>query len=201
MDSGATDHMTAHPGNLMSETPIHTPTHITVGNGSSLPITHVGNMSFPSTSTPVNMSNVLVSPNLVTNLVSVRRLARENPITVEFDDIGWYSTDVTARTSFTRCIPAAPPPPVVLPPSLLVSIFGTPASAIPTPPLCVRFFRVFLSHVIRLTTTLVRLAVLASTFVSPLASLQTFPLFRFSYCIVMFGRPRLRETRATYTIW
>ena len=33
------------------------------------------------------MSNVLVSPDLVTNLVSVRRLARENPITVEFDDI------------------------------------------------------------------------------------------------------------------
>ena len=211
MDSGATAHMTAHPGNLTSATPVHTPTRITVGNGSSLPITHVGHMSFPSTSTPVHMSNVLVSPDLVTNLVSVRRLARENPITVEFDDIGFSVKD--ARTwmvlhrcdspdELYRCIPpAAPPPPVVPPPSLLVSIFGTPASAIPTPPLCVRFFRVFLSHVIRLTTTLVRLAVLASTFVSPLASLQTFPPFRFSYCIVMFGRPRLLATRVIYTIW
>ena len=71
MDSGATAYMTANPGNLMSATPVHTPTCITVGNGSSLPITHVGHMSFPSTSTPVHMSNVLVSPDLVTNLVSV----------------------------------------------------------------------------------------------------------------------------------
>ena len=38
MDSGATAHMTAHPGNLTFSTPVHTPTRITVGNGSSLPI-------------------------------------------------------------------------------------------------------------------------------------------------------------------
>ena len=65
MDSGATAHMTAHPGNLTSATRVHTPTRITVGNGSSLPITHVGHMSFPSTSTHVHMSNVFVSPDLV----------------------------------------------------------------------------------------------------------------------------------------
>ena len=74
MNSGATTHMAAHPGNLTSSTPVHTPTRITVGNGSSLPITHIGSTSFPSTSTPITMSNVLVSPDLVTNLVSVRRL-------------------------------------------------------------------------------------------------------------------------------
>ena len=81
--------MTSHPGTLNSFTPVRTPTRITVGNGSSLPITHVGRTSFPSTSTPITMSNVLVSPDLVTNLVSVRRLARENPITIEFDDVGF----------------------------------------------------------------------------------------------------------------
>ena len=80
MDSGATAHMTAHPGNLTSSTPVHTPTRITVGNGSSLPITHISSTNFPSTSTPITMSNVLVSPDLVTNLVSVRRLTRENPL-------------------------------------------------------------------------------------------------------------------------
>ena len=74
MDSGATAHMTSHPGNLTSATPLHTSTRITVGNGFSLPITHVGHMSFPSTSTPMHMSNVLVSPDLVTNLVSVLAL-------------------------------------------------------------------------------------------------------------------------------
>ena len=62
MDSGATAHMIAHPGNLTSSTPVRTPTRITVGNGSPLPITHIGITSFPSTSTPITMSNVLVSP-------------------------------------------------------------------------------------------------------------------------------------------
>ena len=89
MDSGATAHMAAHPGNLTSSTPVHTPTRITVGNGSSLPITHVGSTSFPSNTTPITMSNVLVSPDLVTNIVSVRRLTRENPLTVEFDGVGF----------------------------------------------------------------------------------------------------------------
>ena len=103
MDSGATAHMTAHPGNLTSSTPVHTPTRITVGNGSSLPITHIGSTSFPSTSTPITMSNVLVSPELVTNLVSVRRLTRENPLIVEFDGVGFSVKDARTRMVLHRC--------------------------------------------------------------------------------------------------
>lgn len=103
MDSGATAHMTAHPSNLTSSTPVHTPTRITVGNGSSLPITHIGSASFPSTSTPINMSNVLFSPDLVTNLVSVRRLTRENPLTVEFDGVGFSVKDARTRMVLHRC--------------------------------------------------------------------------------------------------
>lgn len=103
MDSGTTAHMTCHPGNLTSSTPIRTPTRITVGNGSSLPITHVSHMSFPSTSTPINMINVLVSPDLVMNLVSVRRLAHENPISVKFDDVGFSVKDARTRIVLHLC--------------------------------------------------------------------------------------------------
>ena len=103
MDSGATAHMTSHPGTLTFSTPVHTPTCITVGNGFSLPITQVGRALFPSTSTPITMSDVLVSPDLVTNLVSVRRLARENPITVEFDDVGFFVKDARTRMVLHRC--------------------------------------------------------------------------------------------------
>ena len=49
------------------------------------------------------MSDVLVSPDLVTNLVSVRRLARENPITVEFDDVGFSVKDARTRMVLHRC--------------------------------------------------------------------------------------------------
>ena len=90
MDSGATTHMTSNPGNLNSVFPVSTACRITVGDGSSLPITHVGHGSFPSYSMPIHMSNVLVSPELATNLISVRSLTRENPITVEFDEAGFF---------------------------------------------------------------------------------------------------------------
>ena len=103
MDSGATAHLTSHPGTLTSSTPVYTPTCITIGNGSSLPITHVGRASFPSTSAPITMSDVLVSPDLVMNLVSVRRLARENPIIVEFDDVGFSMKDARNRMVLHRC--------------------------------------------------------------------------------------------------
>ena len=65
----------------------------------------------------------------------------------------------------------------------------------------VKFFKVFLSHVIKSTITLARLAILASTFVFPLVRLLQFPLFRLNYFIVMFGHLPLRVTRAIYTTW
>ena len=52
---------------------------------------------------PINMSNVLVSPNLVKNLVSVRRLARDNPLTVEFDGVGFSVKDSRTQMVLHRC--------------------------------------------------------------------------------------------------
>ncbi|XP_073360411.1 uncharacterized protein [Aegilops tauschii subsp. strangulata] len=121
---------------------------------------------------------------------------------------GWYFTDVTARTSFTRCIPPAPPPPVVPPPSPLVSIFGPPASVTPTPPLCVRFFRVFLSHLLH-SDVWTSLVASNTGYLYYLVILDgfthyvwTFPLRRksdalatltafYSYVTTQFGRPIL----------
>ena len=51
MDTGTTAHMSSNPGNLVTSFPTNTSTRITVGDGSSLPITHIGHASFPSYST------------------------------------------------------------------------------------------------------------------------------------------------------
>ena len=48
---------------------------------------------------PLTMSNVLISPDLV----SVLRLARENPIAVEFDAIGFSMKDASTRMVHHRC--------------------------------------------------------------------------------------------------
>ena len=97
MDTGATAHMFAHPGNLASFTPVTTDRLIIVGDSSTLPITHVGHTSFPSNDTPLSLSNIIVSPHLIKNLVSVRCLTRENPVTVEFDELGFCVKDARTR--------------------------------------------------------------------------------------------------------
>nr|XP_020186122.1 YLP motif-containing protein 1-like [Aegilops tauschii subsp. strangulata] len=103
MDNGATAHRFAHPANLFSFTPIATAHRIIVGDGSTLPITHVGHTSFPSNSMPLSLSNILVSPHLIKNLISVRCFTRENPVTVEFDELGFCVKDTRTRMVLHRC--------------------------------------------------------------------------------------------------
>ncbi|XP_071677302.1 uncharacterized protein [Lolium perenne] len=103
MDTGASAHMAAHPGILHTSRPVTTSTRITVGDGSSLPITHIGHASLPSTSTPLSLSNVLVSSNLIKNLVSVKQFTRDNPVTVEFDLFGFSVKDSRTRMVLLRC--------------------------------------------------------------------------------------------------
>ena len=46
MDTGVTTHMFAHHDNLASFTPVTTDRRIIVGDGSTLPITHIGTLIF-----------------------------------------------------------------------------------------------------------------------------------------------------------
>ena len=101
MDTGATAHMFAHLGNLASFTPVTTDRRIIVGDGSTLPITHVGHTSFPSNSMPITLSNILVPPHLIKNLISVCCLTRENAVTVEFDELGFCVKDARTRMVFS----------------------------------------------------------------------------------------------------
>jgi hypothetical protein len=103
MDSSASSHMTPYPGNLSASTPISTSSSIVIGNGHTLPITHTGSTTFPSNSRPLFLHNVIVSPALVQNLVSVKRLACDNSVTVEFDAVGFFVKDGRTRMLLHRC--------------------------------------------------------------------------------------------------
>jgi hypothetical protein len=102
MDTGASAHMAAHPGNLSTSSPTSTSSRIIVGNGAGLPISHIGSTPFPSNSTPLSLNNVLVSPHLVQNLVSVKTLSRDNSVTVEFDEFGFSVKDARTRMVLHR---------------------------------------------------------------------------------------------------
>lgn len=103
LDSGATAHMTANPGTLHSLSPNSSPNQIVVGNGGRLPITHTGHGSLITTNSPLVLRNVLLSPSLITNLLSVRQLTRENPVSVEFDEFGFSVKDIRTCQVIRRC--------------------------------------------------------------------------------------------------
>ena len=64
LDSGATHHMTNDLDNLALHSPYNGDDVVLIGDGSPLPITHTGSLSFPSSSKPLSLTNVLCVPNI-----------------------------------------------------------------------------------------------------------------------------------------
>jgi hypothetical protein len=70
MDSGASSHMASDHGILSSLRP--SSSHkIIVGNGASLPVTHIGSYTLPFHPKNIYLRNILVVPHIIKNLISV----------------------------------------------------------------------------------------------------------------------------------
>lgn len=85
LDTGATAHMASNSG-ILSSSP--TPTvhcQIVDGNGQFLPAHCTGTATIPTSSSSLQLRNVLIAPQLVKNLISVRALTHDNSVSVEFD--------------------------------------------------------------------------------------------------------------------
>jgi hypothetical protein len=95
--------MASNAGNLSHPTPIPHSLPITVGNGNTLPVTHQASSTIRTNSSPLLLNNVLVSPSLVKNLISVRSLTRDNNVSVEFDPFGFSVKDLPTRSVILRC--------------------------------------------------------------------------------------------------
>ncbi|XP_071698967.1 uncharacterized protein [Rutidosis leptorrhynchoides] len=93
MDTGATSHMSANSGNLNCYYSLRKPKHIIVGNGHGIPIKGFGCSVLPNPSRPLYLQNILHAPNLIKNLISVRRLSIDNNISLEFDPFGFTVKD------------------------------------------------------------------------------------------------------------
>jgi hypothetical protein len=92
--TGASNHTTSDAGNLTS---IHPPTFtdtssIVVGNGSALSVTLVGDSALRG---PFYLNNVLVTPDIIQNLLSVRRFTTDNWCSMEFDQFGLSVKDLS----------------------------------------------------------------------------------------------------------
>jgi hypothetical protein len=103
IDSGASSHMSGNSHSLQSITPYPYSSSITVGNGAHLPITQTASSYIPTCYNSLLLHNILLSPNLVENLISVRKLTRDNLVLVEFDHVGFSIKDLHTKMEMLRC--------------------------------------------------------------------------------------------------
>jgi hypothetical protein len=96
VDSGASNHTTSDASNLSSVRPPTSTDHssIVVGNGSALPVTSVGDSAL---SGPFYLNNVLVTPDIIQNLLSIRRFTTDNWCSMEFDLFGLSVKDLSTQ--------------------------------------------------------------------------------------------------------
>uniref|UniRef100_A0A6N2L1Z6 Uncharacterized protein n=1 Tax=Salix viminalis TaxID=40686 RepID=A0A6N2L1Z6_SALVM len=76
-DSGATSHMTNTPEILDDSAEYTGNERVMVGNGQSLPISHIGSVSTVAPHCSIPLSNVLVVPGIQKNLISISQLTKQ----------------------------------------------------------------------------------------------------------------------------
>jgi hypothetical protein len=93
-DSGASHHTTHSVGNISNPRPLNSasPSSIVVGNGSTLPVTSVGDSVILK---PFYLNNILLAPDIIQNLLSVRQFTTDNLCSMEFDPFGLSVKDLT----------------------------------------------------------------------------------------------------------
>ena len=133
MDTGVSTHTSASQGNLSSYLPLsNSHQKVIVGNGHSIPIHGTGHTQIATPYKPLHLNNVLHAPNIIKNLISVRRLTTNNNVSVSFDPFGFTVSDFQTGMPFMRCDIQSPPPQVLL---VLRLVSGTVALVILTPTL------------------------------------------------------------------
>ncbi|GJW68234.1 ribonuclease H-like domain-containing protein [Tanacetum coccineum] len=103
MDTGASSHLNSHTSNLNTIYNKCLYPFVCVGDDKSIPVTNTGHSILPTLNRPLHLHTVLVTPNIIKNLIFVRQFTRDNNCTVEFDAIGFSVKDFLTRHILLRC--------------------------------------------------------------------------------------------------
>jgi malic enzyme len=90
--------MSSNAGNFPFSLPLSQPSSITVNNGAQMSVTHRTVTTLARAHSPLQLNNILISPSLVKNLISVHSLTRDNNVSIEFDPFGFSIKDLPTRT-------------------------------------------------------------------------------------------------------
>ncbi|GJX77762.1 ribonuclease H-like domain-containing protein [Tanacetum coccineum] len=103
MDTGASSHLAENTGMLTSFSNPSLYKSVFVGNGQPIPVTHTGHSLLHTPHKPLHLHHVLVTPNIIKNLISVRQFTRDNNVSVDFDAYGFSVKDYQTRRLLLRC--------------------------------------------------------------------------------------------------
>jgi hypothetical protein len=132
-NSGAMHHTTPSVGNISTLHPLNlsNPSSIVVGNGSALPITSVGDLVILG---PFYHNNILVAPDIVQSLLSIRCFTTNNWCSMEFDLLGLSVKDLPTKNVIVRSNSTNPLYTMRLPESITLSSSAVAALAATPPP-------------------------------------------------------------------
>ena len=98
MDTAATEHITGDLDRLTMREPYNGEDQVHTANGSGMRISQIGQSSISThTSTPLQLKNVLYVPEVTSNLLSVKKLTRDNNVFVEFHPYDVFVKDRDSR--------------------------------------------------------------------------------------------------------
>ncbi|GJW78576.1 ribonuclease H-like domain-containing protein [Tanacetum coccineum] len=128
MDIGASSHLNFNASNLSTIFYKRLFPSVHVGDGKSIPVTNTGHSIIPSHHRPLHLHNVLVTPNIIKNLISVRQFTRDNNCTIKFDAFGFSVKDYLTRHILLRCDSSGDLYPVTKPSTSPIVFLSTSAS-------------------------------------------------------------------------
>ncbi|GJW12479.1 ribonuclease H-like domain-containing protein [Tanacetum coccineum] len=103
MDTGASSHLNNSVNSLSEIFNTCMYPSISVSDGHSIPVTNTGHSILPTPTKSLHLNNVLITPHIVKNLISIRQFVRDDNCTIEFDAFGFSVKDFLTRWVLLRC--------------------------------------------------------------------------------------------------
>lgn len=103
MDSGASHHITNNSNNLVLAEIYVGKNNMIVGNGQEVEISHIGNsvLHLPHKKKKnLKLQNIIYSPHIKKNLLSVFALTPQNPVVLEFDSDLLFLKDKSTKKAY-----------------------------------------------------------------------------------------------------
>nr|GEU50304.1 ribonuclease H-like domain-containing protein [Tanacetum cinerariifolium] len=93
MDTGASSHLNSFISNLSTIFNSCMYPSVLVGDEKSIPVTNTSHSTLRTPHRTLHLNNILITPNIVKNLISVRQFVCDNKCTIEFDEFGFSVKD------------------------------------------------------------------------------------------------------------